>query len=98
VPPNVLAEKLLEYASSTSSIRHSNLPSRPSSLSSHQQQRRSPSKPPIVSDIANLLSVSNNNNKELLFIVIEKLSNNLPMYISLNELKTNFTRIKNEAS
>jgi hypothetical protein len=61
VPPNVLTEKLLEYASSTLSIRHSHLPSRPSTLST-QQQRRSPSKPPIVSDIANLLSVSNNNN------------------------------------
>ncbi|CAF1212122.1 unnamed protein product [Rotaria sordida] len=66
VPPNILAEKLLEYTSNTSSVRHSNLSSRPSPLSSQQQQqqqqRRSPSKPPIVSDIANLLSVSNNNN------------------------------------
>ncbi len=64
VPPNVLTEKLLEYASSTLSIRH---PSRSSSLSTQQQQPqgRSPSKPPIVSDIANLLSVSNNaNNKD----------------------------------
>ncbi len=65
VPPNVLTEKLLEYASSTLSIRHAHLPSRSSSLSSQQQQqRRSPSKPPIVSDIANLLSVSNNNNNK----------------------------------
>jgi len=55
VPPNVLTEKLLEYASSTSSIRHLHLPSRPSSLSSKQ---------PIVSDIANLLSVSNNSTKD----------------------------------
>ncbi|CAF4177102.1 unnamed protein product [Rotaria magnacalcarata] len=59
VPPNILAEKLLEYASSTS-VRHSNSLSRPSNLPS--QQRRSPTKPPIVSDIANLLSVSNNIN------------------------------------
>ena len=58
VPPNILTEKLLEYASSTSSIRYSHLSSRPHSLSS--QQRRSPSKLPIVSDIANLLSVSSN--------------------------------------
>ncbi|CAF4699988.1 unnamed protein product [Rotaria sp. Silwood1] len=66
VPPNVLTEKLLEYASTTSSVRHSNLPSHTSALPSQQQQqqRRSPSKPPIVSDIANLLSVSNNNPKD----------------------------------
>ena len=67
VPPNVLTEKLLQYASSTSSIRHSHHSSRPSSLSSQQQQqqqRRSPSKPPIVTEIANLLSVSNNTNKD----------------------------------
>ena len=62
VPPNVLTEKLLEYASSTLSIRQSQLSSRSSSLSTHHQQRRSPSKPPIVSDIANLLTVSNNTN------------------------------------
>lgn len=66
VPPNVLTERLLEYASSTLAIRPSQLSSRSSTLSSQsQQQRRSPTKPPIVSDIANLLSVSNNpNNKE----------------------------------
>ena len=63
VPPNVLTERLLEYASSTLSIRPSQLSSRPSTLSTQQQQqRRSPTKPPIVSDIANLLSVSNNPN------------------------------------
>ena len=63
VPPNVLTEKLLEYASSTLSLRQSQMSARPSTLNT-QQQRRSPTKPPIVSDIANLLSVSNNPNSK----------------------------------
>lgn len=43
-------------------------------------------------------NLSSNVNKELLFIALEKLSNNIPMYISLNELKTNFTRIHHATS
>ena len=62
LPPNILTEKLLEYASSTSSIRHLHLASR--SVSSSSEQRRSPSKQPIVSDIANLLSVANSTKEQ----------------------------------